>query len=139
MKKISAIVMMLIMALSLLTACSNGDTASTMPPASSDKPGTSDATKEDLPTEMGKLAIVFGGVAFSLPLTVEEFMALGWEPSNEKSAANLDMTLNPKERAFFGLIKGDYYALIDAVNLSESDAITVGKGTIIWGVTQRVD
>ena len=138
MKKLPAAMLIFVMILTLLTACGNGNTASTTPPASSDKPvtpsssdtpETSDPAQEDSPIEMGELAIVFGGDAITLPISVEEFMALGWEPSNEKHVENLEETLNPKEYTTIYLEKGDYYAMSEVANLTD-EAITVSQGTI---------
>ena len=137
MKKILAIVMMLIMALSLLTACGNGDTAGATPPASSGKPeapdsakpGASDPAQEDSPIELGELAIVIAGDAITLPMTVEEYMALGWEPS-KASATKFETTLNPKEFTMITLVKGDYVEQPFIANLTD-DVITVSQGTIV--------
>ena len=175
MKKIMAITMILVMILSLLTACGKNDTANTTPPASSDKqepsdssdtpetsdssgkpessdssdkqetsdssetpetstssetPETSTSTNEDPPIEMGELAIVLGGDALTLPISVEDLMALGWEPSGEKTAANLEETLNPKEYTTIYLEKGDYSAPSLVANLTD-DAIITNQGTIV--------
>ena len=139
MKKMLAIMIMLILATSLLASCGKKDIETT--PGFSDKPETSDSSnkpkdpdtsEDDPPIEMGELALVFGDVDISLPITkVEELIAHGWEPFNEASAARLEKTLNPKERSFLTLIKGDsYYIIMDIANLSD-DVITASQGTII--------
>ena len=139
MKKIFATILILTLSIGLI-GCGNGNSASTTSPASSDKPEvsesldmpeTSDPAQEDSPIEMGELAIVFGNDAFTLPISVEEFMALGWEPSREEQVANLEETLKPKEYTILYLEKGDYYAPSLVANLSEDEAITVSQGTII--------
>ena len=143
MKKLPAVILIFVMIFSFLTACGNGNNVSTTPPASSNKPETSESASEDLqpetsapaqedvPIEMGELAIVIGGDAITLPMTIEDFMALGWEPVSEESGANLEKTLNPKEFTTIYLLKGDKYAKPNVANLSEGEAITVNQGTIV--------
>ena len=126
MKKTLAIAIMLVMVLLLLTACNNGDAAGATPPASADKPEASDA-----PIELGKLAIVVVGEALTLPMSVEDFVALGWEPIDEKTAEKLEKTLGPREFTYFTFKKGDYYEQPFIANLSGSETITVNQGTIV--------
>ena len=132
MKKLPVAILIFVMIFSLFTACGKNDTGSANTINSSDKPETSDIAQEDSPTEMGELELVFGGLDISLPITtVEELIAHGWEPFNEASAARLEKTLNPKERTFLILIKGDsYYIIIDVANFSD-DVISTRQSVII--------
>ena len=145
MKKILAI-MMIIMAL-FLVACGKKDAEGTNTPDSSDKPKTSgssnksetsDPSNEDSRVEMGELAIFLAGDAITLPISVEEYMALGWEPSGKASAEKIEGTLNPKEFTYVTLVKGDYVEQPYIANLTD-DVITASQGTIVGFDSIRSD
>ena len=127
MKKLSVASLIFVIILSLLTACGKGDTAS------SDKPETTGPDVEDSQAgtvEMGELTLVIGSETITLPVTIEDFMALGWETAYEESATNLEGTFNPKEYTTIYLVKGEYHATSLVANLTD-DVITVSQGTIV--------
>ena len=133
-KRFIAIALTLILALSL-AACGGGNTGSS-------EATTGDTTKTSDSVEMGELALVIGSEAFTLPITIEDFMALGWETAYEESAVNLEKTLNPKEFTTIYLVKGEYHATSLVANLTD-DGITVSQGTIvgfddIWSETEAM-
>ena len=140
MKKLPAAMLIFVMILTLLTACGNGNTASTTPPASSDIPGASaspassdkpESTDSDeaLP-EMGELLLLIDGVTVTLPITVDDFKALGWVPKNEEQSEKLGKTLEVREETRVLFDKGDSYIIAFVANLSEDQAITVSEGSI---------
>ena len=140
MKNILAALLILVLSIGLI-GCSDGDSASTTSSDSLDKPTVSDSSEQDtqdtsdsdeveaLP-EMGELPILVDGVTVTLPITVEDFQALGWVPSNEEQAEKLGKTLEVREETRVLFHNDDRYIISFVANLSDDQAITVSEGSI---------
>jgi hypothetical protein len=123
MKNILTALLILVLAIGLI-GCGNGDTASTAPS------GTSDIDDVEALPEMGELPLLIDGVTVTLPITVDDFKALGWVPKNEEQIEKLGKTLEVREETRILFDKGNSYIIAFVANLSEDQAIIVSEGSI---------
>jgi len=97
---------------------------------------------EGLPANLADLAVVIEGDAISMPISVDDFFALGWEATGGKldeyfqpdgnPDARLNLMLEPKHYTAFLAGKGGIHALYVYVgNLSDSQTITARQGIIL--------
>ena len=143
-RKWLSILLVAVLALSALAGCGggsagggdNGETAT--PPADSEisepetTPGeTPDApapTAGGLPENISDLAIILEGDAITLPVTVEDFLTLGWGVRYEDI---LKITLESKQYTSFGVEKDGHAISVYVANFLDDQSSTIQQSTVI--------
>ena len=146
--QIVAVLLVLALILTLAGCSSGGGGEATAPPASeetqgttpepadtpeetpddTDAPETSDTSAEGLPDNLADLTIILDGDTLTLPMPLEDLLALGWEREDEDV---YEKTLKPGERGDLSrLRKNDVIGIFAAVANTGDQDITVRQSTV---------